>query len=80
MYLSEIVKKADLCAGQLARAPVMESQCESLLLRCQCLAKGGLGWVRGDSLVQLDPSQPSCKGLFTHCFPVLPFIDPAVCL
>lgn len=61
--------------GQLAEALVIESQRESTLSRCQCLAKGGLGWVRGDALRQLDSSQPSSKGLFTHCFPMLPFID-----
>ncbi len=61
--------------GQLAEALLIESQPESSLSRCQCLAKGGFGWVRRDAFMQLDSSQPSSKGLFTHCFPMLPFID-----
>lgn len=38
---------------------VADSQCMSLLTSCQCFAKG----VQRDVRMQLDPTQPSSKGL-----------------
>lgn len=52
--------------------PAVDSWCMSLLTSCQCFAKGV---QREDVRMQLDSTQPSSKGLVSHCSPTFPFID-----